>query len=144
MFNILQSTSVRFAAPPSRFRCSSPSHLELFDFTLAAEESVDRVWGNISLIPRLTHLALNPDLQHVLPHAALCGHTQLQCILFLSSRRSLDGSPLCDDSRFVCIDEELDYYEDWLNGAVFGEDYWALADAFLAARRAGTDPDIIL
>ncbi|KAJ6505053.1 hypothetical protein C8R45DRAFT_1090819 [Mycena sanguinolenta] len=113
------------------------THLELFVFTGAAEESVDHIWRNISLIPRLTHLALN-HLQYGLSHAALCGHAQLQCIVFLSPRRSLDGSPLCDDSGFVCIDEELDYYEDWLNGAVFGEDYWALADAFLAARRAGT------
>ncbi|KAJ6505048.1 hypothetical protein C8R45DRAFT_923356 [Mycena sanguinolenta] len=33
--------------------------------------------------------------------------------------------------------------EDWLNGAVFGKDYWALADAFVAARRAGTiDPRV--
>ncbi|KAJ6505084.1 hypothetical protein C8R45DRAFT_544196 [Mycena sanguinolenta] len=114
------------------------THLELFVFTRAADDSVDRVWGNICLIPRLTHLALNAHLQDSLSHAALCRHTQLQCIVFFSPWRSLDGSLLCEDSRFVCIEEELDYYNDWLNGAVFGEDYWALADTFLAARRAGT------
>ncbi|KAJ6505114.1 hypothetical protein C8R45DRAFT_894504 [Mycena sanguinolenta] len=145
--SITSLTNIQYLTIDVRALCSTTvpfplfltiTHLELFDFTRAAEDSVDRVWGNISLIPRLTHLALNPNLQHFLPHAALCGHTQLQCIVFLSPRRSLDGSPLCDDSRFVCIDEDMDYYEDWLNGAVFGEDYWALADTFLAARRAGT------
>ncbi|KAJ6505180.1 hypothetical protein C8R45DRAFT_1209027 [Mycena sanguinolenta] len=113
------------------------THLELFDFTRAAEESADCICHNISLIPQLTHLALN-HLQYSLSHAALCGHTQLQCIVFWSPWRSLNGSPLRDDSRFVCIDGELDYSGDWLNGAVFGQDYWALADAFIAARRAGT------
>jgi hypothetical protein len=113
------------------------THLELVDFYAQSEE-VESVCHNISLIPCLTHLALNSYLDTLLSHSALCANTQLQCIVFLSTGdASLDDSSLRDDSRFVCIDEGLPYYTDCLNGAVFGEDYWSFADAFLAARRAG-------
>ncbi|KAF7367988.1 hypothetical protein MSAN_00864500 [Mycena sanguinolenta] len=113
------------------------THLELLAFT-DERESVDRVCRNILLIPRLTHIALNLRLHSALSHVALCANTQLRCIVFLSPRAPLGESPLIHDNRFVCIEEDVPYYDDWLNGAVFGEDYWALADAFLAARRAGT------
>ncbi|KAJ6465313.1 hypothetical protein C8R45DRAFT_494473 [Mycena sanguinolenta] len=114
------------------------THLELLDFYAQSGE-VDSVCLNISLIPCLTHMALNMSLDTLLSHAALCAITQLQCIVFLSTdEASLNGSPLLDDSRFVYIKEGLPYDTDWLNGAVFGEDYWSFADAFLAARRAGT------
>ncbi|KAJ6465373.1 hypothetical protein C8R45DRAFT_495004 [Mycena sanguinolenta] len=117
---------------------STVTHLELLDFYAQSEE-VESVCLNISLIPCLTHIGLNMYLDTLLSHAALCGITQLQCIVFLSTdKASLDDSPLLDDSRFVCIDEGLPYDTDWLNGAVFGEDYWSFADAFLAARKAGT------
>ncbi|KAJ6495101.1 hypothetical protein C8R45DRAFT_163407 [Mycena sanguinolenta] len=114
----------------------SVTHLELLDFT-AEGESVDRVCANISLIPHLTHIALNSDLDTALSHAALCTNTQLQCIVFLSTEAPPEGSPLLADDRFVCIEED-EHYVDWLHGAVFGEDYWSFADAFLAARRLGT------
>ncbi|KAJ6495085.1 hypothetical protein C8R45DRAFT_986086 [Mycena sanguinolenta] len=113
------------------------THLELLAYKT---KSVVGVCENISRIPKLTHIALNPRLDLTMPHAALCANTQLECIVFLSSEASLDGSPLLDDPRFVCIEESLRYEVDWLNGAVFGEDYWALADEFLAARRAGMIP----
>ncbi|KAF7367202.1 hypothetical protein MSAN_00980500 [Mycena sanguinolenta] len=113
------------------------THLELLDFTDEGD-TVDRVCPNLSSMPCLTHMALNMYLDTLLSHAALCANTQLRCIVFLSTMAPSDGSPLLDDSRFVCIQEEVRYYTDWLNGAVFGEDYWSLADAFLAARHAGT------
>ncbi|KAF7367991.1 hypothetical protein MSAN_00864800 [Mycena sanguinolenta] len=114
------------------------THLELLDFSTQREE-VERTCLNISLIPCLTHIALNMYLDTRLSHAALRGIAQLQCIVFLSTEQaSLVDSPLLDDSRFVWIEEGVPYYADWLNGVVFGEDYWSFADAFLAARRAGT------
>ncbi|KAJ6508151.1 hypothetical protein C8R45DRAFT_1068975 [Mycena sanguinolenta] len=114
------------------------THLELLDFT---DISLERVCPNISLIPQLTHLALNPNLQSRLSHAALCANAQLKWIVFLSpEERTLDGSPLLDDSRFVWFDEHVQYFVDWLHGALFGEDYWSLVDAFLAARQAGEIP----
>ncbi|KAJ6495200.1 hypothetical protein C8R45DRAFT_1212073 [Mycena sanguinolenta] len=91
---------------------------------------------NITLIPQLTHLSLNPRLASLLTHAALCANTHLQCIIILSSEAFLDDSPLIDNDRFVCI--EVPYELDWLYGAVFAKDYWPVVDAFLAARWAGT------
>ncbi|KAF7368110.1 hypothetical protein MSAN_00877200 [Mycena sanguinolenta] len=87
----------------------SVTHLELLDFT-AVEENVDRVCPNISLIPHLTHIALNSDLDTSLSHAALCANTQLQCIVFLSTEEPSDGGPLLDDNRFVCIEEGFRYH----------------------------------
>jgi hypothetical protein len=37
----------------------------------------------------------------------------------------------------VCIQQDKDFRVDWLRGVHSGEDYWALADAFIAAKRAG-------
>ena len=114
------------------------THLELLDFYAQSEEMANTCL-NISLIPCLTHIALNMSVDTLLSHAALCAITQLQCIVFLSTdEASLDGSPLLDDSRFVYIKEGLLYDTDWLNSAIFGEDYWSFAHAFLAARRTGT------
>ncbi|KAF7368085.1 hypothetical protein MSAN_00874600 [Mycena sanguinolenta] len=137
-FDISRSTPVLFVAAMSL----SPlfltvTHLELLDWT-SMTDSVDRICPNLSLIPCLTHIALNGDLHTNLSHAALCAITQLQCIVFLVAEAPFGGSPLLDDSRFVCIEEGLSYYNDWLNGALFGEDFWSFADAFLTARRAGT------
>ncbi|KAJ6505248.1 hypothetical protein C8R45DRAFT_1181366 [Mycena sanguinolenta] len=115
----------------------SVTHLELLDFS-TQNEDVESVCLNISLIPCLTHIALNMYLDTLLSHAALHDIVQLQCIVFLSTAAPWDDSPLRDDGRFVCIEDELGYYIDRLNGAVFGQDYWSFADAFLAARRAGT------
>ncbi|KAF7368048.1 hypothetical protein MSAN_00870700 [Mycena sanguinolenta] len=117
------------------------THLELLDFTNECKgKSADRLCQNLSFIPCLTHIAFNMYLDTLASHAAVCAMAQLQCIVFLSIWESFDGSPLLDDSRFVCIkdDSELGYYSDWLYGVVFGEDYWTFAEAFLAARRAGT------
>ncbi|KAJ6505230.1 hypothetical protein C8R45DRAFT_1181337 [Mycena sanguinolenta] len=113
------------------------THLELLDFT-AEGESVDRVFQNLSFIPCLTHIAFNIHLDTLASQAALCAIAQLRCIVILSTSNSFEGSPLLADSRFVCIEEDVPYYSDWLQGVVFGENYWLLADAFLAARKAGT------
>ncbi|KAJ6508152.1 hypothetical protein C8R45DRAFT_966485 [Mycena sanguinolenta] len=109
------------------------THLELLD----SESNLDHICQSITLIPRLTHIAFNSSMESRL-HPTLCANAQLRCIVFLSPLHSFDGSPLADDDRFVCVYEnEVRYYVDWLHGAVFGQHYWSLADAFLAARRAG-------
>jgi hypothetical protein len=100
----------------------------------------DRMCANLALIPHLTHVAFNLNLQSWALHAGLPADLRLQCIVFLvPDLYELDDSnPLLADSRFVCIHQALDYDFDWLSGAVTGDDYWMLADAFLATRRAGT------
>ncbi|KAJ6474911.1 hypothetical protein C8R45DRAFT_1103049 [Mycena sanguinolenta] len=87
---------------------------------------------------QLTHLALFSRLASRVSHAVLCANMQLRCIVFVFSADSLNGSPLVEDDRFVCINETtVEYFPDWLRGAVFGEHYWSPGDTFLAARRAG-------
>ncbi|KAJ6505073.1 hypothetical protein C8R45DRAFT_1090836 [Mycena sanguinolenta] len=125
----LRTTNVQYLVIDVRALCGitvpfplflTITHLELFDFTGAAEESVNRVWANVSLIPRLTHLALNPHLQYGLSHATLWSYAIAMHCVFVATAVLGWQSP------------------DWMNGAVFCEDYWALADTFLAARRTGT------
>ncbi|KAJ6495176.1 hypothetical protein C8R45DRAFT_986295 [Mycena sanguinolenta] len=114
------------------------THLDLLHFGGVGQDDVTRMVRNISLMPRLTHIALNSRLDELLSHAALCAIAKLQCIVFFNAVAPLAVSPLLDDPRSVCIDDGGTYYTDWLRAAVFGEDYWSFADAFLAARQAGT------
>ncbi|KAF8172992.1 hypothetical protein K438DRAFT_1850965, partial [Mycena galopus ATCC 62051] len=120
-------------ALPFRFTCPSPSHTS--SSWLARTTSITHAQPSPG--SHLTHLALNVCPESRLAHAVLCGNAQLRCIVFLTVTTLHEGSPLLDDSRFVCIDENVSYYLDWLKGAVTGNDYWALADAFIAARPEG-------
>jgi hypothetical protein len=45
-----------------------------------------------------------------------------------------DMSPLFSDVRFVFIRQKDDYRLYWLRGTATGNDCWAHADAFIAAR----------
>ncbi|KAJ6453355.1 hypothetical protein C8R45DRAFT_1223200 [Mycena sanguinolenta] len=113
------------------------THLRLLETTGVA---MDRVWQNIARIPPLAHFASHSGSR--LSHSDLCANVRFQCIVFITNpsfpnSALLDRSPLRNDSRFVLVEEKGDYRVDWLNGAIFGVDYWALADDFISARRAG-------
>ncbi|KAJ7894225.1 hypothetical protein B0H14DRAFT_2683653 [Mycena olivaceomarginata] len=68
----------------------------------------------------------------------LRSRTNLQCIVGLVQRpiTTTEIHPFADDDRFVCIHQVTSYRMDWIIGAHTGYDYWAIADAFIAARRA--------
>ncbi|KAF7345799.1 hypothetical protein MVEN_01600800 [Mycena venus] len=120
------------------------THLELLD-DYRQGLRMDVLCSGLALIPHLTHIAFNtipkrPELGGLsVLHARLRADIRLQCILFLSpdvrdamrARRVLSG-----DDRIVCIDQDA-YRLDWIHGARTGEDYWTLAEAFIAAKRAG-------
>ncbi|KAJ6495084.1 hypothetical protein C8R45DRAFT_1094757 [Mycena sanguinolenta] len=93
--------------------------------------------GPVIRVPVTARFRVNGLTYRVASHATLCAIAQLRCTVFFSTSNSFEGSPLQADSRFMCIEEEVPYYFDWLQGVVFGENYWSLADAFLAARKAG-------
>ncbi|KAJ7809902.1 hypothetical protein B0H14DRAFT_3880799, partial [Mycena olivaceomarginata] len=116
------------------------THLEPLELYDTSSAEADRMCANLALIPHLTHVAFNLNLQSWALHAGLPADLRLQCIVFLVPElyELDDSNPLLADSRFVCIHQALDYDFDWLSGAVTGDDYWVLADAFLATRRAGT------
>ncbi|KAJ7856788.1 hypothetical protein B0H13DRAFT_1641286 [Mycena leptocephala] len=123
---------------PSSF-LNNLTHLELLD-GYWNRESVDHVCGQLALIPSLTHISFNevPD-ENTIFYTALLENVRLHCFVFLSVSLGYvdDAQPLLEDDRLVCIEQDEDFRVDWLRGAHSGEDYWALADAFIAAKRAG-------
>ncbi|KAJ7896523.1 hypothetical protein B0H13DRAFT_1885138 [Mycena leptocephala] len=125
-------------APHSSF-LAHVTHLELLELVHLSSEDTDRICSHLALIPDLTHVAFNTRLFDNVSHTGLHADARLKCIAFLSARRHAlkETSPLLHDSRFVWIQQDSDYRLDWLRGAVTGEDYWAIADAFIAARRLG-------
>ncbi|KAJ7739375.1 hypothetical protein B0H16DRAFT_64773 [Mycena metata] len=118
------------------------THLELLQISTSAE--AEEACVKLQLMPKLTHLALNSiEIYHALS-LSLEAFDHLRCIVLLSSeeRREMGvdevPAPLAQDERFVWIGQmQTDSYEDWLRNAHTGETYWAVADAFIAARRAG-------
>ncbi|KAJ7029443.1 hypothetical protein C8F04DRAFT_40345 [Mycena alexandri] len=120
----------------------SVTHLELLEISTSAE--AEDVCTKLAMMPKLTHLALNSiEIYHALiPSLEAFDH--LRCMIMLSSeeRREMEvdeiPAPLTEDDRFLWIGQtHADSYEDWLRSAHTGETYWAVADAFIAARRAG-------
>ncbi|KAJ7831139.1 hypothetical protein B0H14DRAFT_3713999 [Mycena olivaceomarginata] len=117
------------------------THLELFDTT--GSERMENLAACFHLMPRLTHLALASISFGVPLQTALRDNKNIQWILFLVSDSVVPQEPespgvLAEDDRFVCVDQGAHWRQDWLRGADTGESYWALADAFIAARRKGT------
>ncbi|KAJ7741788.1 hypothetical protein DFH07DRAFT_750830, partial [Mycena maculata] len=97
----------------------------------------------IALIPHLTHFAFSDVGLCAVLRPAFHSCARLICIILVSeaAEARIDASmnsvqPLLEDGRFVAISQG-DFWEDWYRGAYMANDYWALADAFLAARRAG-------
>ncbi|KAJ6460276.1 hypothetical protein C8R45DRAFT_1081228 [Mycena sanguinolenta] len=112
----------------------------------------------LPLLPHLTHISLSsiPDYEPL--QAALSENAHLQCITVLSEEwdEQLDLTAcgkLIGDPRFVYVLKETPFRVDWFHGADVGKSHWAIADAFLGARRDGkvdryrrivsdTDPDL--
>ncbi|KAJ6537758.1 hypothetical protein B0H19DRAFT_1180834 [Mycena capillaripes] len=114
------------------------THLELFDDSASlSNKAID----GLALMPHLTHIAFHlfrePNSARL--HAVLQINAELHCIVFLSARWMHEDPihPYSDDERFVCMIRP-DPFVDWLRGVDGGEDHWARAEAFIAARRAGT------
>ncbi|KAJ7798772.1 hypothetical protein B0H14DRAFT_2905776 [Mycena olivaceomarginata] len=130
--------------------CLGIDNLGPFDFTVPLFCNIThlQIWDNyaalqaeictgLARMPRLTHLALN-TVASVVPvlHPRLLANVRLCAIVFLVRHRP-NPTPLgVDDARFVCIVRDS-YFTDWFHGATSGLNFWALADALIAARRAG-------
>jgi hypothetical protein len=117
------------------------THLELFD--TQEDPRVPELCKYLPLMSCLTHIAFDSVLHDQPVEAALLATKNLRCILLfvnadyaLQLLRNLDPL-LLQDERFLCLGQEKDWREEWLQGAATGENYWVVADAFLAARRNG-------
>ncbi|KAJ7445081.1 hypothetical protein FB451DRAFT_1293313 [Mycena latifolia] len=115
------------------------THLEIFD-----ERNADAsILAELSLVPYLTHFSFWAEL--FLDSAAgaiLASCPRLQYLVFCASSRVLNPSvvPACErlasDPRFIVV--VVSNFEcDWMRGALVGEDYWARAEAFVAAKQIG-------
>ncbi|KAJ6459145.1 hypothetical protein C8R47DRAFT_1162453 [Mycena vitilis] len=114
------------------------THLELLnDWDGGDSDASSRFWTDVGLLPHLTHLAFNSLMESPTFHPGLRANTRLQCFAFLHrSANILDAVVLSDDERFVCI-QQTDWRLDWLRGANGEDDFWVLADEFIAAKRTG-------
>ncbi|KAK7041991.1 hypothetical protein R3P38DRAFT_2888014 [Favolaschia claudopus] len=108
------------------------THLELLD-----DDFEEALLSDLVLISDLTHLSFNIRGTIAPVHNRIRSITQLKCIVFFKLRHTAEEMhPSCDDDRLVCI-SQTSFREDWLRGASTDEDYWALADEFIAAKRVG-------
>ncbi|KAJ6544519.1 hypothetical protein B0H19DRAFT_1267780 [Mycena capillaripes] len=127
---------LNFRAPVLR----NVTHLELLDEWGDPDdpELGTRLSESLRLIPHLSHVAFNTFVNSTAFRAGVGADIRLDCIVFLHTDSiAMDERPLLsDDARFVCV-QQADWRLDWLRGTNGGDDYWALADAFIAARRAG-------
>ncbi|KAJ6534267.1 hypothetical protein B0H19DRAFT_1185649 [Mycena capillaripes] len=115
------------------------THLELLDdWNLEDPDLGSRLCGKLGLIPHLTHVAFNAFLNSTAFSTGIRADTRLNCIVFFHSGLLFvdEHRLLSDDARFVCM-QQTDWRLDWLRGTDGGDDYWALADAFIAVKRAG-------
>ncbi|KAJ7856790.1 hypothetical protein B0H13DRAFT_2576324 [Mycena leptocephala] len=118
------------------------THLELLGYDVGWEED-DGVYTHLALIPHLTHISFNSlSFENPVFYAALRADTRLHCFVFFDSENNhleyIDKAELLlGDDRLVCMEQEEDFRADWLRGAHTGNDYWVLAEAFIAAKREG-------
>ncbi|KAJ7784769.1 hypothetical protein B0H16DRAFT_1446917 [Mycena metata] len=114
------------------------THLELLDIP-PLYEAAHQICTGLVHIPKLTHIAFHALVMCRALFPLLHLFTHLRAFVLLAgtqSRDNLDFTHLAMEDRFVSI-RQADWKKDWLWGADTGEDFWALADEFLAARRAG-------
>ncbi|KAF8212858.1 hypothetical protein K438DRAFT_1805181, partial [Mycena galopus ATCC 62051] len=113
--------SIEFTAPIFR----NVTHLHLSDS--GGRKLPGDIGARLALAPALTHISCSCRAGVAALHARIRTAATLQCIVvFTFARRVKIHDP--HDVRFM---------GSWLQAAATGHDYWALADAFIAAKRAG-------
>ncbi|KAJ7651393.1 hypothetical protein FB45DRAFT_1051127 [Roridomyces roridus] len=112
------------------------THMELYDL-----DDEDEYWTGLAALPRLTHLAFDAFTASLTARykELLKVKTGLKALIVL--RRLLARHPQIrvEDKRFVMMPLE-DYTRDWQCGILYGNDFWARAEAFIAGRMAGLPP----
>ncbi|KAK7030212.1 hypothetical protein R3P38DRAFT_898542 [Favolaschia claudopus] len=109
------------------------THLELLG---CDSDDYPEALAGLDAVPHLTHIAFNLVEKSAIVHDLIRGYTRLRCIIFMDIGQS-NIRPHSADDRFVAL-RQTQFVDDWLRGATTGEDYWSLAERFIAAKRAGT------
>ncbi|KAJ6481425.1 hypothetical protein C8R47DRAFT_1073794 [Mycena vitilis] len=118
------------------------THLHLFD-PLHTEQD----WSAIVLLPSLTHLCLTSFVHRdqILRVLAQCRRLQVLTNVHINTAPEWPIADICgrlaiDDPRFVLITLDMSinaYGRDWERGRHGKQDFWAVADAFVAKKRLG-------
>jgi hypothetical protein len=115
------------------------THLELLD----TDDADHNISACLPLMSRLTHISTDSLLHGPSFQTAPRPCQNIQCLVALAGTHYLSrhlhtlDPLLLEDSRFVCLSQDKDWHEDWLQGLATAENYWVVADAFIAARRNG-------
>ncbi|KAJ7171322.1 hypothetical protein C8R46DRAFT_1088170 [Mycena filopes] len=135
--DLFYPAAVDFAHPLFR----KITHLELFENPDEHEVQVALPsYATMVTIPNLSHVAFNGvwlcGVMRPLFQAHGGAAARLRCFVFLSTGEPLHGPrfPL-----FVHV-AQTDFVGHWLRGVHKGEDYWSLAEEFIAAKRARRVP----
>ncbi|KAJ7811499.1 hypothetical protein B0H13DRAFT_2383867 [Mycena leptocephala] len=109
-------------------------------FQYTGDPDVSALTAHIGSLKHLTHVAFDSELPSNALYAKLCSRARIQCIVCLNLEEyEIEAvAPLAEeDDCFVCIEQNIPFRKDRLQGTNGGRDFWALAEAFVAARRAG-------
>ncbi|KAJ7718455.1 hypothetical protein B0H16DRAFT_423717 [Mycena metata] len=117
------------------------THLEIL--SLEWSSRTQNLFADLAVLPHLTHFALNNLPYDYIQRfdalrIALRGNLQLSHVVLLSSNMDelRAAELLAEDIRFMCTDFE-NRTSPWTFGIDSGDDFWTLAEVFIAARRAG-------
>ncbi|KAJ7677705.1 hypothetical protein DFH06DRAFT_1166971, partial [Mycena polygramma] len=117
------------------------THLHLFD-PLHTEQD----WSALALLPALTHLCLTSFVHRdQILRVLACTRLQVLTNVHINTAPEWPIADICgrlaiDDPRFVLITLDMSinaYGRDWERGRRGKQDFWAVADAFVAKKRLG-------
>ncbi|KAJ6476747.1 hypothetical protein C8R47DRAFT_1141340 [Mycena vitilis] len=125
---------------------TSVTHLEIFD-KIQPEGGTMEVWGAMTRLPHLTHLAFNDTAYLPMCLVLLPTWDSLQVLAILLYYWAYRNpvlleecgvAELAQDARLVTMSSDSDKsLEDWIMGAYAGVDYWSRAEEFIAKQRSG-------
>ncbi|KAJ7651371.1 hypothetical protein FB45DRAFT_890377 [Roridomyces roridus] len=112
------------------------THLELYDI-----EDEEEYWTGLAALPRLTHLAFDTFATYLAARykEVLERKKDLKALIVLRRPSARHAQITVEDKRFVMMPLE-NYTRDWQCGVLYGDDFWARADKFIAGRIAGLPP----
>ncbi|KAJ7602004.1 hypothetical protein DFH06DRAFT_1399769 [Mycena polygramma] len=127
--SLFEFTPINFAQPFLR----NVTHLELSDIYYDLSDHPTGLVEGLALLPHLTHVGFYPVIPTAAAlHALVRANIRLQCIVFLCDEKV---EPESEDDRFVGI-APTDFKSNWVRSVTGGNDYWVLAERFIAAKRA--------
>ncbi|CAK5272700.1 unnamed protein product [Mycena citricolor] len=132
---------------PGGYTIASLTHLELFTLGNRFDRPVSHALLRLldrQHFPNLAHLALSAtsvirSLPEILPRLR-----NLKSLVIVSAYRLVSSTPLSEEDRRILMEHERlvlvsvpDYTEDWQDGVLSGNDYWARAERRISNRLSG-------